>query len=83
MKIAVVGTGIAGSVAAYHLAREHDITVFEADSRIGGHTNTIDVELRRTATTPSIPASSFSTTGPIPISSPCWRNSTWPGRTAT
>jgi predicted NAD/FAD-binding protein len=45
MKIAVVGTGIAGSVAAYHLAQRHDITVFEADQRIGGHTHTVDVEL--------------------------------------
>ena len=44
MKIAVIGTGIAGNVAAWRLAREHDITVFEADSRIGGHTNTVDVE---------------------------------------
>jgi predicted NAD/FAD-binding protein len=44
MKIAVIGTGIAGNVAAYHLAREHDVTVFEADSRIGGHTNTVQVE---------------------------------------
>ena len=41
MKIAVIGTGIAGNVAAYHLAREHEITVFEADNRIGGHTNTV------------------------------------------
>jgi len=45
MKIAIVGTGIAGNVAAYHLGREHEISVFEADSRIGGHTNTIDVTL--------------------------------------
>jgi predicted NAD/FAD-binding protein len=44
MKIAIIGTGIAGNVAAWHLARCHDITVFEADERIGGHTNTIDVE---------------------------------------
>ncbi len=43
MKIAVIGTGIAGNVAAYHLARDHDVTVFEADSRIGGHTNTVTV----------------------------------------
>ena len=43
MKIAIIGTGIAGNVAAYHLAREHDITVFEADGRIGGHTNTVSV----------------------------------------
>jgi len=44
MKIAVVGTGIAGNVAAYHLNREHEITVFEAESHIGGHSHTHDVE---------------------------------------
>ena len=43
MKVAVIGTGIAGNVAAHRLARRHDITVYEADSRIGGHTNTLDV----------------------------------------
>lgn len=45
MKIAVVGTGIAGNVAAYHLNRDHEVTVFEADNRIGGHTNTVDIDL--------------------------------------
>ena len=45
MRIAIVGTGIAGNVAAYHLSRDHEVTVFEADDRIGGHTNTVDVEL--------------------------------------
>jgi predicted NAD/FAD-binding protein len=44
MKVAIIGTGIAGNVAAYRLAPHHDITVYEADHRIGGHTNTIDVE---------------------------------------
>lgn len=43
MKIAIVGTGIAGNVAAYKLRQDHDITVFEAGNYIGGHTNTIDV----------------------------------------
>ncbi len=43
MKIAIIGTGIAGNVAAHRLAKHHDITVFEADRRIGGHTNTVDV----------------------------------------
>jgi len=43
VKIAIIGTGIAGNVAAYRLARDYDITVYEADSRIGGHTNTLDV----------------------------------------
>ena len=45
MKIAIIGTGIAGNVAARKLAKQHDITVFEADNRIGGHTHTVDVEL--------------------------------------
>ena len=44
MKIAIVGTGIAGNVAAYHLKQRHDITVYEANSYIGGHTNTVDVD---------------------------------------
>lgn len=44
MRIAVIGTGIAGNVAAYKLAREHDITVFESAGYVGGHTNTISVE---------------------------------------
>lgn len=44
MKIAIVGTGIAGNVVAYKLWPEHDITVFEAAAYIGGHTNTIDVD---------------------------------------
>ncbi|MEJ8568658.1 NAD(P)/FAD-dependent oxidoreductase [Elongatibacter sediminis] len=45
MKIAIIGTGIAGNLAAHRLAREHDITVFEAAKRIGGHTHTVDVDL--------------------------------------
>ncbi|MBX9681072.1 MAG: FAD-dependent oxidoreductase [Gemmataceae bacterium] len=45
MRIAVVGTGIAGLTLAHLLAAEHDVVVFEADSRIGGHTHTVEVEL--------------------------------------
>lgn len=45
MKIAIVGTGISGLVVAHHLHRDHEITVFEADDRVGGHSNTVDVEL--------------------------------------
>ena len=43
MKIAIIGTGIAGNVAAYKLREQHDITVFESGSYVGGHTNTVDV----------------------------------------
>ncbi|GAC1330817.1 MAG: FAD-dependent oxidoreductase [Steroidobacteraceae bacterium] len=44
MRIAVIGSGISGMVAAYHLCRNHDVTVFESGSHVGGHTNTVDVE---------------------------------------
>ena len=40
MKIAIIGSGIAGNVVAHHLHRDHDITVFESASHIGGHTHT-------------------------------------------
>jgi predicted NAD/FAD-binding protein len=44
MRIAVVGTGISGMTAAYRLQEHHELTVFEANGYIGGHTNTVDVE---------------------------------------
>jgi uncharacterized protein len=44
VKIAIIGSGIAGNVAGYHLHRQHDITVFEAASHVGGHTHTHSVE---------------------------------------
>jgi predicted NAD/FAD-binding protein len=45
MKIAIVGSGIAGNVVAHHLYRHHPITLFEAASYIGGHTHTHTVSL--------------------------------------
>ena len=45
MRIAIVGTGISGLVAAHHLHRQHDITLFEANDYVGGHTHTVPVEL--------------------------------------
>lgn len=41
--IAVVGAGVSGLVTAHLLRRHHDVTVFEADDRIGGHVNSITV----------------------------------------
>ncbi|MFT3881840.1 MAG: FAD-dependent oxidoreductase [Gemmatales bacterium] len=41
MKIAIVGTGIAGLVCASLLHQEHDITVYEANDYLGGHTHTV------------------------------------------
>ena len=43
--LAIVGTGIAGLGCARFLHRHHEITVFEQDARIGGHTHTVDVTL--------------------------------------
>ncbi len=46
MRIAIIGTGVAGLVTAHLLQDRHDITVFEARERIGGHVNTIAIEER-------------------------------------
>ena len=43
MKIAIIGSGIAGLTSAYLLSRRHEITLFEAGNRIGGHTHTVNV----------------------------------------
>jgi len=45
MKIAVVGAGISGMLSAYLLCDEHEVTVFEANDYIGGHTHTVDATL--------------------------------------
>ncbi|MDF1623198.1 MAG: FAD-dependent oxidoreductase [Pseudohongiella nitratireducens] len=42
-KIAIIGSGISGLSAAYLLSTDHEVTVFEKDSRLGGHTATMDV----------------------------------------
>ncbi len=45
MKIAIVGTGISGLVCAHLLHPDHDVTVFEANDYVGGHTHTVEVEV--------------------------------------
>ena len=45
MKIAVIGSGISGLGAAWLLDRKHDVTLYEAAGYIGGHSNTVDVQL--------------------------------------
>lgn len=45
MRIAIVGTGISGMTSGYLLSEEHEVTIYEANSTIGGHTATVDVPL--------------------------------------
>ncbi len=44
-RIAVIGSGIAGLATAWLLARRHRVVLFESAERLGGHTNTVDVEV--------------------------------------
>ena len=44
MEIAIIGAGISGLVAARELYEENELTIFESEKRIGGHTHTVDVE---------------------------------------
>jgi len=45
MRIAIVGGGISGLVAAHRLHPQHEVTLYEAADRLGGHTNTVRVDL--------------------------------------
>ena len=40
-RIAIVGSGISGMSAAWLLSQRHEVTLFEASDRIGGHSNTV------------------------------------------
>ena len=46
MRIAVIGSGISGLGAAWLLSKQHDVTVFEKQDRIGGHANTVNAQFR-------------------------------------
>ncbi len=45
MKIAVIGSGISGVYAAHYLSQQHQVTVFEANPYLGGHTDTHNIVL--------------------------------------
>jgi predicted NAD/FAD-binding protein len=45
MKIAIIGSGIAGLTSAYLLHKQHDVQVFEKNDYIGGHTHTVPVNV--------------------------------------
>lgn len=44
LDIAVVGSGISGLSAGWLLSRRHRVSLFEADNRLGGHSNTVDAD---------------------------------------
>ena len=44
MRIAVIGSGIAGSSAAWALSEGNQVTVYEQDTRLGGHSHTVDID---------------------------------------
>lgn len=44
-RIAVIGSGISGLVSAYLLSEHHDVSLFEANDYLGGHTNTVSVAI--------------------------------------
>ena len=44
LRVAVIGSGVAGLTAAHILGRTHDVTLFERDERLGGHANTVAVQ---------------------------------------
>jgi predicted NAD/FAD-binding protein len=43
LRVAVVGSGVAGLTAAHIIARTHEVTLFERDDRLGGHANTVAI----------------------------------------
>lgn len=43
-RIAVVGAGISGMAAAYYLSRQYEVTLFEREPRLGGHTHTHQIK---------------------------------------
>ncbi len=45
LRIAVVGSGISGLSTAWLLGKSHDVTIIEADNRLGGHTNTVTADI--------------------------------------
>jgi len=52
LKIAVIGSGVAGLTAAHILQRKHQVTLFEKEGRLGGHTNTVTLQGGPDAGTP-------------------------------
>lgn len=52
MRIAIIGSGISGNMAAYLLSPKHEVTLFEKRDRAGGHSATVDIKLSNGRSTP-------------------------------
>jgi uncharacterized protein len=48
MRVAVIGTGIAGNAAAWALSKRYDVTVYDRDVRPGGHSHTVTIDYQGT-----------------------------------
>ena len=48
MRVAVVGTGIAGNAAAWTLSKRYPVTVYDRDIRPGGHSHTVTIDYEGT-----------------------------------
>ena len=44
-RIAVIGAGVSGLACAWLLSQKHEVTLYEAEHSLGGHTNTLDVTI--------------------------------------
>lgn len=44
-KVAIIGSGVSGLVSAYLISQKHQVSLFEKDGRLGGHTATVDVNV--------------------------------------
>lgn len=51
-KIAVIGSGISGITSAWFLSQSHDVTLFEKNDYIGGHTHTVEIQDSQNETLP-------------------------------
>ena len=64
-RVAVIGSGISGMAAAYFVSRKHEVSLFEKEDRLGGHTHTHQIETSRNDFYSGLGASTFAGGAPI------------------